>query len=287
MNKTISVDFGGTRIRAAVVYSNGRCGPLVCKSTERHRSAEQIIANLAEVIEKAWRKRDGIAAITIGVPTVLDKKKCLVECDNLPSMGGFPLGKRLQKHFNVPVMLFNDAACFTMGEWWRGIAKGTKNFCGVTLGTGIGVGIIIDGKMYYGSHGCSGEIWKSPFGTGIIEDYVCGRTIEQEYEKRTGRHYGGEEISVLAKKGDLYALETFAQFGRSLGRVISFLINVIAPEIIVFGGSVSQSFDFFSETLSEVVLSGTVTGKKVRLKKSKLGEKAALLGAAKLYWDEF
>ena len=81
--------------------------------------------------------------------------------DNLPTMMGFPLARYLEDALHMPVAVFNDANCFTVGEWWQGVGKGTRNFCGVTLGTGIGIGLVLNGKLYHGSHDCAGEIWKS------------------------------------------------------------------------------------------------------------------------------
>ncbi len=228
---------------------------------------------------------DGFDAVAVGIPTVLDVKGGLSPCDNLPTMGGINLAEHLQDRLKVPVKLFNDAACFTMGEWWMGAGKGTRNFCGVTLGTGIGLGLVINGSLYTGSHGCAGEIWKTPYGTGMLEDEVCGKAIVRNYEKISGKNLDGETIAVLVRQGDSDAVRVFKEFGNSLGRVIAFIVNTLDPETVAFGGSVAQSYDLFSHELKKTVLTGTVAGAKVTLSKSELGESAGLLGAAKLFWE--
>lgn len=284
MKRVVAVDLGGTWMRAASVSSDGKCGHLLRKVTKRHRSREKIIADITDMIKQC--RTDIHEPLAIGIPTVLDERNVLVECDNLPTLSGFPLGEYLEKNERVPVKIFNDAACFTVGEWWLGAGKGTENFCGVTLGTGVGVGIVINGNIYHGSHGCAGELWKSPMGNGTVEDMVSGGAIEKDYEKISGNRLGGREIAVLAEQGDPSAREVYARFGNALGNAICFLVNAMDPECVVFGGSVSNAFDFFHDTLAKRVLVGTVAGDRVRLEKSLLGEKAPLLGAARLFWDK-
>lgn len=289
----IAADLGGTWMRAALVYPDGRCDPIVRRATRRNRPSEQIISDLAAVIEQVCEQAglasSECAAVALGVPTVLDDEGRLAACDNLPTMPGISLGEEIRRVVDIPVVLFNDAACFTMGEWWMGVGKGTRYFCGVTIGTGIGAGIVIDGRIYHGSHGCAGEIWKSPLGDTrgkAVEDTACARAIEQEYRNRSGHNVEAEEIAALARSGDTRALETFVRFGRSLGTVMCSLINTVDPEAVAFGGSVSESFEFFRGALAKTVAWGAVAGTKVILERSLLGEKAALLGAARLFWDE-
>lgn len=282
MESVVAVDLGGTWIRAASVSSDGKCGPLIRKATQRNRSYEEIIADIKDVIKQS--RVDISEAVAIGIPTVLDETNRLVECDNLPTLGGFPLGEFLQEHEQLPVKVFNDASCFAVGEWWHGAGQGTTNLCGVTLGTGLGVGMILNGKLYQGSHGYAGEIWKSRIGEESVEELASGVALERLYAQLSGKQLAGANIAIQAREGDSAACEAFDQFGRSLGKVVTFLVNAIDPEVVVFGGAVSESFDFFSETLCETVLANTTAGEKVRLEKTMLGERAALLGAARLYW---
>jgi glucokinase len=283
-NKIVSIDLGGTWIRAATVSTNGNCGAVFRKPTERFRPAEKILEDIVEVISRAGA--DGFDAVGVGIPTVLDGRGGLNPCDNLPTMGGIDLAEHLQTRLNVPVKLFNDATCFTMGEWWMGAGKGTRNFCGVTLGTGIGLGLIVNGILHTGSHGCAGEIWKTPYETRMLEDEVCGKAIIRNFKKLSGKNLEGEIIADMARQGDADAIKVFREFGNALGRVMAFIVNTLDPEMVAFGGSVARSFDLFGDNLKETVLAGTVSGAKVMLIRSELGESAGLFGAAKLYWEK-
>lgn len=120
----------------------------------------------------------------------------------------------------------------------------------------------------------------------LIFASVTGRAIEREYRKLSGQNLEWDEIAALARTGDSKANAVFREFGISLGRAISFLVSVIDPEAVAFGGSVSQSFDLFRETLVETVTSGSDIGKKVRFERSKLGEEVALSGAGKMFCDK-
>lgn len=283
MEKIISIDLGGTWIRTAAVLRDGRSGTIVRRPTERFRSADNILKDISEVISQTGEK--GFDAVSIGIPTVVDTQGGLSSCENLPTMGGINLAEYLQARLNVPVKLFNDATCFTIGEWWMGAGKGTRNFCGVTLGTGIGLGLVINGSLYTGSHGCAGEIWKTPYREGMLEDEVCGKAIGNQYKELTGKSLDGDQIANLARQGDADAINTFRTFGISLGRVIAFIVNTLDPEVIAFGGSVAQSYDLFNLHVMDMVRVGTVAGTHVTLTKSKLGESAGILGAAKLFWE--
>jgi len=281
--KIISVDLGGTWMRAVAMSPEGVCGPVVRKPTEHGRPCPAIIDDLIAVIRQAGA--DGFDAVTVGIPTVLDAEGGLSPCDNLPTMGGVKLADVLEARLKVPATLFNDAACFAAGEWWRGTGKGTRNFCGVTLGTGIGLGLVINGLLHTGSHGCAGEIWKTPYGSGILEDEVCGRAIVRNFEARSGRRLDGQAIAELARQKDFDAVEVFRGFGNSLGRVIALVVNLVDPEVVAFGGSVARSFDLFADPMREIVRTGTVAGSRTKLMVTELGEQAGLFGAARLYWE--
>ena len=288
MRYVISVDLGGTWIRAAMVSADGVCGAIVRASTHGHRLPEAIINDLMAVIEKSRQSaadpQNDIEAVAIGIPTTLDPQGYPAAGDNLPTMAGFDIKKQLEIALHLPVVLFNDANCFTVGEWWQGVGQGTHNFCGITLGTGIGAGLVINGNLYNGSHGCAGEIWNSPWLTGRVEKYACGQAVESEYERRSGQRLNGTQIAELAEHGDSIAMNVYADFGISLGQILSFIINVIDPEAIAIGGAVAESFRFFCGTLRKTIAANTTAGANFRVEQSRLGEKAALLGAGKLFW---
>jgi glucokinase len=283
-----AVDLGGTWMRAALVSAGGAVGPIVRRPTEAARPQSQIIDDLLRLLAEVREARAGeapIAGAAIGIATVLDREGRILPCPNLPTLGGLELGRHVQSRLGLPVTVSNDASCFTVGEWWMGAARGAWNLCGVTLGTGIGLGLVINGQVYRGSHGFAGEIWNTPMEGSFLEAQVCAGAIERSYQSVSGTALSGDEIAALADLGDAQARETFADFGRTLGAVISFLVNTLDPEVVVFGGSISRSFDHFRQPLAEVVAASTTQGGRTRLERSALGDSASLLGAAKLFWD--
>lgn len=287
--KAITVDVGGTWIRAGLVTSDGTCTQFLRCPTHRERPAGEIIRDISDIISQVSRNSGydmkKICGISIGVPTRITENGELLPGDNLPTMSYFPLLSELKKIFGVPVFLTNDAVCFALGEWWKGAGKGTKVFCGITLGTGIGLGIIIDGHIYPGAHGYAGEIWKSPLYDKTVEDFICGSGIECLYEQYTGESVGVGEIISMALENGEDARYVLGKFGTMLGEVLSYLVNIIDPEIIAFGGSLASAFPFFIDSLSDVIRRNTVSGESVILKKSLLGEISPLLGAGKIIWE--
>lgn len=284
----ISVDLGGTWIRAASVSRDGMVvGKTVRRPTKRNRAGMEILSDIKEVVEEVIRDQHcivgNVEAIAMGVPSPVNQDGDMRSSDNLPTISGTFLKDRLMDAFEIPVYMFNDATCFAFGEWKFGAGRNCVNFCGVTLGTGLGVGVIANNMPYFGSHGCAGELWKSPSVAGNIEALLSGRRIEMDYERVSGCSRTGAEISSLANNGDSISLNVYAQFGKDLGAAVSHLINIMDPDLIAFGGSVSDSFEWFCDSLRETVLENTVAGSKVSLLKSILGEEAALRGASGLY----
>ncbi len=287
--QVVAADIGGTWIRAAVVSSEGACGPIMRRPTEATRPRETIVADLLAVIEEAEQQarigRGRVAGLGVGVATVLDQEGRLTAVPNLGALGGMDLRGYLQEARNLPVMVHNDASCFAVGEWWKGAGKGSRNLCAITLGTGMGIGLVIEGRLYEGSHGYAGETWTTPMEGTFLEDLVCGGAIERHYEGLSGRHLSGVEVARLADDGEAHALGAFAEFGRSLGVAVSFIVNLLDPDAVVFGGAISRSARHFMPKVREALLTTTTTRDLARLEVSTLGETAALLGAARLLWE--
>lgn len=285
----IGVDMGGTWMRAALVSPDGTCGRIRRVPTHRNRSPAVIAGDLAalarECLGAPGESGVAVAAIAVGVPTIPAPDGTLSPSDNLPTMSGFPLGPFIEKATGLGVAVFNDANCFAAGEWWMGEGKGTRTFCGVTLGTGIGMGLIVDGRLHTGHHGRAGEIWKSPFEGGCFEQAVCGQALEKRYAELSGRHSEGPNLATLARQGDVAARQAYAEFGAALGMGLCWVANTLDPECIAFGGSIAESFGFFKDSLARALRADASGGDSVVLRQSVLGEKAALLGAARLWWE--
>lgn len=274
-------------MRVGVVSEAGECilGP-ERRPAGRERPAEEIAADVASALRSMRGRLSPDAEVTgvaVGAPAAIGRDGAVGVGCNLPTMAGFRLGAWLEQKLRLPAAVFNDAACFAMGEWRSGAGKGTRSFAGMTLGTGLGLGIVLDGQLYSGAHGCAGEIWRSPFENGILEDKLSGRAIEETYCKLSGNSASGPQILERARHGETAALRAYAEFGEALGKALCWLVNMFDPEVVALGGSIAEAFDFFKEPAARAMAEQAVAGKFVRLERSVLGEKAALVGAAGLF----
>jgi glucokinase len=154
-----------------------------------------------------------------------------------------PLQKILARRFRVPVCVDNDANCFALGELHFGVGRGYQNLIGLIVGTGLGAGVVINGKLYSGSHGGAGEFGSLPFKEKDLEHYCSGRFFQREFG------LDGATIYERAVKGDHQARAMFAAFGDDFAHAIMALLYAYDPEIIVLGGSVSKAYPYFKKRL--------------------------------------
>lgn len=283
----IGIDFGGTWIRAAIVGKDGLVSRIVREETGAERRPKHILNTIVDVITILEKEEDeSVCSIGVGIPTTLDEKDRLVECPNLPTMTGFSLRGALQKSLRKHVVLANDADCFALGEWLWGAGKGTRNMIGMTLGTSVGLGIILNGCIFSGEHGEAGEIWRSPIrllleSEGNIHAALRADAIHDAYHHKTGCSIGSDQISIAALNGDPIANEIISDYASVLGKVLLWLANIVDPGVIVLGGSAASNFKLMRERL-KAELSRT----KVLIRESELGEAAAVLGAASITLNE-
>lgn len=270
----IGIDLGGTNVRMGVVDS----GAIVRKIAEPCKSqASQgvVIEHLISMIHSIMdEKIDGIG---IGVPSVVDTEKGIVyDVANIPSWKEVPLKEILERKFGIPVMINNDCNCFAYGEYLFGGGVGYKNIVGVTLGTGVGMGLIIDGNLYNGNNTGAGEIGCIAYLDHDYE-YYCGSRFFQLHNTT------GEELYKKAMLGDSGALDLWAEMGEHIGNLINTTLFAYDPEAIILGGSISSAFEFFSKAmclqLESFPYSNTVKRIKIAVSsKSDIG----ILGAAML-----
>lgn len=279
----IGVDIGGTQMRAAVVRQGGDIGNVLRVPTARAREPQQIVDDIVSLVSQAGSTTGReVSAVGIGVPTTIDEQGRLDPCPNLPTMTRFPLAGVLRNRLSKAVFIENDASCFALGEWRFGAGQGTTFLVGITLGTGIGLGVVADGWLLRGAHGRAGEIWRSPANleaAGMpfrnVEACVSGSALEDLYEFATGARLSGEQIARLADKDDLPARSAFERLGIALGNTLLWISDLLDPEVIVLGGTVVASFRHFEDAVA------TVLGeRKVSVVISELGDSAALYGAA-------
>ena len=222
----------------------------------------------------------------MGSPGPLDiKSGVILHTPNMTYLRDFPLLKRMEEKLSMEVVLGNDANCFVLGQQIAGAAKDCRNVFGMTLGTGFGCGMIIDGRLYEGATGTAAEYGISKYLEGEFEDYLSGRGLKSIYRKISGNSKRPFEIEDAARGGAPDAILAFVEFGRHVGNALSYVVNLIDPEMIVIGGSIANAYDLFIEPLKESLLSGIseLPARKLQIREAMNGELNTIIGAAKLF----
>lgn len=277
-NPILGIDLGGTNIRLGKVRGD---------SLEEHHSRrissqaeeEQVLEEVFQAIDTVMD--DTIAAIGCGVPSVVDVDTGIVHAvENIPSWKKVPLKARLEERYGLPVLVNNDANAFALGELHFGQGRGVSNMVGMTLGTGLGTGVIIEGRLYCGSNCGAGEIGSIPYRDGAIETYCSG----QFFERETGE--SGKAMFERARRGDEEALQVFEAYGYELGHAVMTVLYAYDPDLVVFGGSVSQGFSFFEPGLRRRLQDFDYQHslERTTFVRSEI-EHVAILGAAALHMD--
>jgi len=274
----IGVDLGGTNVRAGKVVGQEITGHRARAITARGTEGT-VLQEISETIAAVFDNR--VAGIGIGVPSLVDVDKGIVyTVENIPSWKEVPLKDILEQSFQVPVYVNNDANCFALGEFYFGAGRGLHDLIGMVLGTGLGAGIIINGKLYCGRNCGAGEIGTIPHKGHTVEYYCSGQFFQHQYG------VDGGTIYEQARQGDVQALEKFAVFGDNLGQAVMIALYAYDPEIIVLGGSASKAWKFFEAALRRRLKDFAWQHALARLiiQPSQTAE-IAVLGAAALCYD--
>jgi glucokinase len=274
----VGVDLGGTNVRAAAV----RGGKIVARAVRRisGKAAEEVV--LGEIFETIDEVIGGkVSGIGIGVPSVVDVERGIVySVENIPAWREVPLKDKLESRYGCPACVNNDANAFALGELHFGKGRGYRNMVGLTIGTGLGAGIIIGGRLYSGPNCGAGEIGSIPYRDATVERYAAGQFFQHEAGA------GGDVVFERALRGDAEALRLFHAFGLELGHAILTILYAYDPELIVLGGSISQAYRFFEAGMRERLKSFAYQHvlEKLVIAPSET-EDAATLGAAALCID--
>lgn len=299
--KVIGIDLGATNIRGALVSGRAGSGSMGGGSTESGSaggagggeslsdivsvrihsdgSVEDVLEDIYTVIDTLMEP--GVAGIGIGVPSVVDVAEGIVyDVQYIPSWVEVPLKRLLEARYGKPVFVNNDANCFALGEYYFGKGRGAGSMVGLTLGTGLGGGVIVNGRLYAGYNCGAGEIGLLPYKDNVLEYYCSGSFFKNLYG------LDGVEVFEAAGRGDAQAMELYAELGAHVGQGIKAAIYTYDPEICVLGGSVSQAYDLFSATMWKEIrtLVYAKTLERIRIEVSDL-KNSGILGAAALYYD--
>jgi glucokinase len=302
-----AADLGGTHLRVATVDQTGKIHFRLKQNTPQVKDAEQIVEALVAAVsecEKQYGAREEIGAVSVVVPgTVNVEEGTVVKAPNVPCLNGFRLTEALTRALNRPAILENDANAAAVGEMWQGSGRDHRSIVCVTLGTGLGGGIILDGKLWRGADGSAAEIGHmcvDPFGgvacgcgsRGCLEVYASATAIVRMTREARPRHpdsvlHTGESITSedvyrAGLNGDELALEVFRRMGVYLGIGLANLINILNPEMIVIGGGVVNAWDLFEKPMHQEVAERAfpLPAANVKIVPAQCGDDAGLLGAA-------
>jgi glucokinase len=271
----IGIDLGGTNVRIGIVEN----GKIVKKSAElcKADAAEEVVTGqLKEMIRQLINP--DIKSIGIGVPSVVDTEKGIVyDVANIPSWKKVYLKTILEEEFHIPVSVNNDCNCFALGEYYFGEGAAYKNLVCLALGTGVGSGIVIDGKLYMGNNTGAGEVGSIPYLDHDYEYYCGSRFFSEEYG------ITGEEAYKRNCAGDKQTGSLWNEVGMHIGNLLKVVLFTYDPETIILGGSISNAFPFFSDKMNETLKTFPYpeTIEKVKIQVSQK-EDIALLGASML-----
>ena len=295
----IGVDLGGTKIEALALGDDGRELSRIRVPTPRgYEASLEAISSLVHEVERA---SGGHGTVGIGIPGAIIPATGLVKNANSVWLNGQPLGRDLESRLSRPIRLTNDANCFALSEATDGAAAGAGVVFGVILGTGVGGGIVVNGRVLDGVNLVAGEWGHNPLPwmlpdeypgpdcycgkRGCIEAVLSGPAFEREFCERTGRRTSSPEILAAAAIGDADASAAVTRYHDRLARAFSSVINLLDPDVIVLGGGMSNMKGLAEATsalLPTYVFSDSVV---TRVTRNKHGDSSGVRGAAWL-WPE-
>src|SRR5215218_4064760 len=288
--RVIGVDVGGTKILAGVVDAGG-----TLETRREHptpvSSQQELLAGLDLAVEELLDDR--VAALGFGIPSTVDQRAGrAVSSVNIP-LANLDLRQRMAERFGVPVAIDNDANAAALAEWTVGAGRGTRHMVMITLGTGVGGGLILDGRLYRGAVGAAGELGHMVIqhdgprchgactGHGHLEAVASGHAASIAARELFGPGADAHRLVRLADEGDVRAREALTEIGRRLGSAIGGLVNVFNPELVVVGGGFAAAGELLFEPARQLLAREALHPGRdlVRIVRAELGTAAGVVGA--------
>ena len=314
----LAIDLGGTKIIAAAVLSTGEIVSRKYSLTLADEGPRPVINRLAsavaEIIAQAKLKTSDIAGIGIAAAGIIGTKEGIVTTSpNLPGWRDVPLRDIIAERLGLTTYLINDASAAALGEHRFGAGRGVDNLIYLTVSTGIGGGIIMDGGLYLGADGCAGEIGHMIIEThgpqcncgkfGCLEALASGSAMTKELVRRlnqgekssiielvAGRleNITAEEVAIAARQGDSLACDIVARAANYLGIGLANLVNIFNPELIVIGGGVSKMGNMLLAPARKAIreIAFKLPARTARIVRARLGSNAGIVGAAAYVFDQ-
>jgi glucokinase len=295
-SRVIGVDVGGTKILAAVVSRDGSLGVRLERPSD-HSSQGALLAELDSLVEELHRAEPEAVALGFGVPSRIDQRSGhALKSVNIP-LEGVDLRDRMREQHGLPVALDNDANAAAIAEWQVGAARGARNVVMLTLGTGVGGGLILDGRPYRGATGSGAELGHIVLepggppcgcgGHGHLESFAAGPAADRVARSLYGDGSDAHELVRRGRDGEPEAVEALAGIGRYLGSGIATFVNVFEPELVVVGGGFGDAGELLLGPAREVVaVEGLEPARdNVRIVEAELGIEAGVIGAGMVAFE--
>ncbi|HEU0303990.1 MAG TPA: ROK family protein, partial [Gaiellaceae bacterium] len=294
--RTIGIDVGGTKILAGVVERDGS----VLRSERREtptESTEAFLAGLAEVVDTL--RDESVVAVGIGIPSTIDQRTGSSVFSVHVPLEGVPLRERGEHYLGLPVAVDNDANAAAVAEWTVGAGRGTQHMVMLTLGTGIGGGLILGGRLYRGATGAAAELghivieFDGPecrgacTGRGHFERFASGSAADDLARELLGPEADSKQLVAAARDGDERAVRAFVDIGRRLGAGLASLVNAFDPEVVVIGGGFGEALDLMLDPALETMRRDALPPGRdnVRIVPAELGEDAGMVGAGLIAFE--
>ena len=295
-SRVIGVDVGGTKILAAVVSRDGSLGVRLERPSD-HSSQDALLAELDSLVEELHRAEPEAVALGFGIPSRIDQRSGhALKSVNIP-LEGVDLRDRMREQHGLPVALDNDANAAAIAEWQVGAARGARNVVMLTLGTGVGGGLILDGRPYRGATGSGAELGHIVLepggppcgcgGHGHLESFAAGPAADRVARSLYGDGSNAHELVRRGREGEPEAVEALAGIGRYLGSGIATFVNVFEPELVVVGGGFGDAGELLLASAREVVaVEGLEPARdNVRIVEAELGIEAGVIGAGMVAFE--
>jgi glucokinase len=289
--RAIGIDVGGTKIAAGVVDREGRIERRLELPTPTS-SQPELLAALDGAVEQLLG--DNVAALGFGIPSTIDQRSGHVVGSVHVPLGDLDFRDRMRERFSLPAAIDNDANAAALAEWKIGAGRGTRHMVMLTLGTGIGGGLVLDGRLYRGSVGAGAELGHMVLdyggepcggncdGHGHFEQLASGLAADRAAAEILGAGSDARTLVQAARGGNARAADAIQEIGRRLGAGIGSLVNVFNPEVVVIGGGFAEALDLLLEPVHAVVAQEALRPARdlVRIVPAELGADAGLVGAA-------
>ncbi|MBM4268451.1 MAG: ROK family protein [Deltaproteobacteria bacterium] len=289
---SIGIDLGGTKIEGAILDEQGRIVARDRIPTEQEGGYEHILGRVASLAGELRARADGVERIGIGTPGSISARDGTLKNSNTLCLNGKRLREDLEARLGLPLVLENDANCFALAEARLGSGRGGEVVFGVILGTGVGGGIVLNGRIWAGPQHIAGE-WGhhsvDPDGPacycgqrGCVETLLSGPAMEADYQETTGGFAAAAQVAAQAARGEAAAVAVLDRYLGRFGRALANLIAILDPSVVVLGGGLSNLDVLYDRGRDEVARRIFNDELRTPIRRNSLGDSAGVIGAALL-----